>query len=43
MKQRQDFLRSQTLILEAIEAGTKSSSNNNPKTQRATLAQWLAC
>ena len=33
MEQLQAFLRSQTLILEAIEAGTRSLSNSNPKTQ----------
>ena len=33
MEQLQAFLRSQTLTLEAIEAGSRSSSNNNPKTQ----------
>ena len=33
MEELQAFLRSQTLTLEAIEAGTKSSSNNNPKIQ----------
>ena len=33
LEQLQAFLRSQTLTLEAIEAGTKSSSNNNLKTQ----------
>ena len=33
LEQLQAFLRSQTLTLEAIKAGTKSSSNNNRKTQ----------
>ena len=33
MEQLQAFLRSQTLTLEAIEAGTRSSLNSNPKTQ----------
>ena len=33
MEQLQAFLRSHTLTLESVEAGTKSSSNNNPKTQ----------
>ena len=33
LEQLQAFLRSQTLTLEAIEAGTRSSSNNNPKAQ----------
>ena len=33
MEQLQAFLQSQTLTLEAIEAGTRSSSNNNSKTQ----------
>ena len=33
MERLQAFLRSQTLTLEAIEAGTKSFSNNNSKTQ----------
>ena len=32
MEQLQAFLQSQTLTLEAIEAGTRSSSNNNSKT-----------
>ena len=33
LEQLQAFLRSQTFTLEAIEAGTRSSSNNNPKAQ----------
>ena len=33
MEQLQAFLQSQTLTLEEIEAGTRSSSNNNSKTQ----------
>ena len=33
LEQFQAFLQSQTLTLEAIEAGTRSSSNNNPKAQ----------
>ena len=33
LEQLQAFLRSQTLTLQAIEAGTRSSSNNNPKAQ----------
>ena len=33
MEQLQAFLQSQTLTLEAIEAGTSSSSNNNSKSQ----------
>ena len=33
LEQLQAFLRGQILTLEAIEAGTRSSSNNNPKTQ----------
>ena len=33
MQQLQAYLRSQILTLEAIEAGTRSSSNSNPKTQ----------
>ena len=33
MEQLQAFLQSQTLTVEAIEAGTRSSSNNNSKSQ----------
>ena len=33
LEQLQAFLRSQTLTLEAIEAGTRSSLNNNPKAE----------
>ena len=33
LEELQAFLRSQNLTLEAIEAGTRSSSNNNSKTQ----------
>ena len=33
MEHLQAFLQSQTLTLEAIEAGTRSSSNNNSKSQ----------
>ena len=41
MEPLQAFLRSQTLTLEAIEAGTKSFSNNNSKTLTLDLSPCL--